>query len=354
MTVMKSRVAVAAAITPVLLAACSVTIGARSGPTRQPDRTAAQTPNPGASTRGARPEPGVIGRYPVGQHELTFVEPAHVGVTGTRLSNRRLVTWTWYPLAAQPAANGSPRPAAGPFPMIVFGPGFMQCSGPYSRLLRSVASAGYVVVAVDFPRSDCKVGGAATEADMVNQPGDMSFVITRMLVVSAARRGLFSGLIDRREIGVAGQSDGGDTVAALAANTCCGDHRVRAVAVYSGAEWPPMPGRYFTRRPVPMLLVQGTADTVNPPGCSVTLYHADPTWARYYLDLFGATHTGPYWGSNRFERVVARVSVVFFDRFLLGHAAAGPMLRRAGDVPRVAALLAHGGGTLPPGPPCNT
>jgi dienelactone hydrolase len=182
--------------------------------------------------------------------------------------------------------------------MIVFGPGFMQCGGPYSQLLRSVASAGYVVVVVNFPHSDCTVGAAATEADMVNQPGDMSYVITRMLAVSAASRGAFSTLIDSREIGVAGQSDGGDTVAAIAANTCCGDRRVRAVAVYSGAEWPAMPGRFFTRRPVPMLLVQGTADTVNPPGCSVRMYHADSARERYYLDLFGAPHTRPYWGSN--------------------------------------------------------
>jgi hypothetical protein len=174
-----------------------------------------------------------------------------------------------------------------------------------------------------------------------------------MLAVSAASRGAFSALIDSREIGVAGQSDGGDTVAAIAANTCCGDRRVRAVAVYSGAEWPAMPGRFFTRRPVPMLLVQGSADTVNPPGCSVRMYHADSARERYYLDLFGAPHTRPYWGSNEFERIVARVSVAFFDRFLLGQAAAGPLLQRVGDVPRVSALLAHGNGTLPPGPPCN-
>ena len=345
-SVTAARAVVAAAAAVALLAACSVTVRSTVGPTSKPDSDSAPAL--------VRPTAGVIGRFPVGQRELTFVEPAHVGVTGARLGDRRLVTWTWYPLAAPPSAGSSPRAAAGPFAMIVFGPGFMQCGGPYSPLLRSVASAGFVVVVVNFPRSDCQVGAAATEADMVNQPGDMSYVITRMLAVSAAHRGAFAGLIDPGEVAVAGQSDGGDTVAAIAANTCCGDRRVRAVAVYSGAEWPPMPGRYFTRRPVPMLLVQGTADTVNPPGCSVTMYHADRARDRYYLDLFGATHTNPYWGINGFERVVARVSVAFFDRFLLGHAAAGPQLRRAGDVARVAALLAHGAGTLPPGPPCNT
>jgi hypothetical protein len=77
--------------------------------------------------------------------------------------------------------------------------------------------------------------------------------------------GPFSGLLDPNEVGAAGQSDGGDTVAALAANTCCTDRRLKAMAVLSGAEWPPMPGRYFSAGAPPMLFTQGSADTINPP-----------------------------------------------------------------------------------------
>ena len=58
----------------------------------------------------------------------------------------------------------------------------------------------------------------------MNQPRDMSYVLTRLLDLSAEPNDLFSGLIDPHEIAVAGQSDGGDTVAALAANGCCTDH----------------------------------------------------------------------------------------------------------------------------------
>ena len=79
----------------------------------------------------------------------------------------------------------------------------------------------------------------------------------------------------RTQVGAAGQSDGGDTVAALAASTCCTDRRLKAVAVLSGAEWPPMPGRYFPGRAPPMLFTQGTADTINPPWMSLQLYRAD-------------------------------------------------------------------------------
>ena len=41
-----------------------------------------------------------------------------------------------------------------------------------------------------------------------------------------------------------------------------------------------------------MLFVQGTADTINPPWISLQLYQADTAGTRYYLDLFGANHTG--------------------------------------------------------------
>jgi dienelactone hydrolase len=291
-----------------------------------------------------------MGSYLVGHRWITFTEPAHAGKNGQQLGRRTLLTLIRFPSAGR--TTGVTRPARGPFPMIVFAPGFMQCGGPYSRLLQSWASAGYVVVVVNFPHSDCKVGGGATEADMINQPADMSYVISRMLVLSARPAGLFSGLLDRHEIAVAGHSDGGDTVAAIAANTCCVDYRIGAVAVFSGAEWGPMPGRYFTRRPVPMLFAQGSADKLNWPGCSVQMYRADPARVRYYLDLFGASHTLPYWGTNRVERLTARVTLAFFDRYLLRQLTAGTTMERDGNVPGTAALVRGGGGRLPSGP-CN-
>jgi fermentation-respiration switch protein FrsA (DUF1100 family) len=96
-----------------------------------------------------------------------------------------------------------------------------------------------------------------------------------------------------------------------------------------------MPGRYFPHRAPPMLFVQGSADAVNPPWASVQLYQTDPARARYYLDLLGADHTAPYWGSNPVEQVVGRVTLAFFDRYVLGQART---LSAAGD-----AVLTSGG-----------
>ncbi len=129
---------------------------------------------------------------------------------------------------------------------------------------------------------------------------------------------MFAGLLDSHEIALAGQSDGGVTVAAIAANSCCTDPRIAAVAVVSGSVWPPIAGRYFSH--------EDRADAVQPgqrrhdQSARLQCHHVPgrPGQARYYLDLSGASHTEPYWGRNRFERIVARVTLAFFDRYVLG------------------------------------
>jgi len=273
---------------------------------------------------------------------MTFTEPGHIGSAGENLGARVLVTVVRYPVALRSDGHA----VRGPFPLVLFAPGFMQCGGPYSDLLQAWASAGYVVATVNFPRTDCRVGTAADEADLVNQPQDVSYVLTWLLALSARSGGPFSGLLDPNEVGAAGQSDGGDTVAALAANTCCTDRRLKAVAVLSGAEWPPMPGRYFSGGAPPMLFTQGSADTINPPWTSLQLYRADGAGPRYYLDLFGASHLIPYEGTNPVERLVARVTLAFFDRYVLGQAAALRTMTRDGNVAGAAALVS--GGRPPP------
>lgn len=288
----------------------------------------------------AAPAVGGYGTYRVGQRQVTFTEPAHTGPAGQYLGARTLVTQLWYPRA--PGAPGAP----GPFPLVMFAPGFLQCADAYSDLLRAWASAGYVVAAITFPRTNCYLGADAYEPDLVNQPQDVSYVLSRLLALAAQPRSGFTGLLDSREVAAAGQSDGGDTVAALAANTCCTDRRFKAVAVLSGAEWPPMPGRYFPGGAPPLLFAQGSADTINPPWASMQLYQADDDGTRYYLDLFGASHLEPYEGTNPVERLVARVTLAFFDRYVLGQASASKTMTRDGNVPGAAALVS--GGHSPP------
>jgi len=61
---------------------------------------------------------------------VTFTEPARPGSPGQRLGQRTLVTQVWYPRA---------RGAAGPFPLLLFAPGFLQCPGAYAHCSRRAA-----------------------------------------------------------------------------------------------------------------------------------------------------------------------------------------------------------------------
>jgi dienelactone hydrolase len=325
----------------VVLAWVSGCAGQPEQPATRPARSAASA-GPEARTRSAAPAAaaaavGGYGGYRTAERQVTFAEPAHTGPADQYLGQRTLVIQVWYPRVRGPARS---------FPLLMFAPGFLQCAGAYSDLLQAWASAGYVVAAVNFPRTNCHLGAEAYEADLVNQPQDMSYVLTRLLALSARPGDPFAGLLDPHEVGAAGQSDGGDTVAALAANSCCADRRLKAVAVLSGAEWPPMPGRYFPGGAPPMLFTQGSADTINPPWTSLQLYRADSADARYYLDLFGASHLIPYEGTNPVERLTARVTLAFFDRYVLGQPGALKTMTRDGNVTGTAALV--GGGQPPP------
>ncbi|MGO9295000.1 MAG: alpha/beta hydrolase family protein [Streptosporangiaceae bacterium] len=315
-----------------------------SAPSPAVTGSSSAAPHPSATARPAGPVIGVIGHYAVGRLRLSLVDQDRIGPAGSRLGARPLPTIVRYPAIRPAAGQGGPaRPAAGPFPLVVFAPGFIQCDSVYAHLLHAWASAGYVVAAVTFPRTNCQIPPAdADELDLSNQPGDVSFVISRLLARSARASGPLAGVISPREIAVAGHSDGADTVAALAANTCCMDHRVRAAVVLAGAEWPPLGGRYFPPGSPPMLFVQGSADTINPPPASLQLYQADTTGIRYYLDVFGASHLTPYEGSNPQERLVAGVTVAFLNRYVMGQQTARAAMSQRANVPGVAHLYSKG------------
>jgi len=337
------RAAAAAGATAVVALAAACAGG--QGPAAAARSANARTARPGPAARPApRPALGSIGRYAVRQVRLGLAEPAGIGPDGSQVGPRDLPALVRYPTAAG-GRRSAPPPAAGPFPLVVFAPGFLQCDGSYAHLLHAWASAGYVVAALTFPRTSCRPGAGADEADLRNQPGDVSFAIGRLLALSRHSHGPLAGLVNPRQVAVAGHSDGGDTVAALAGNACCTDHVVVAAIVLAGAEWPPLGGKYFGAGSPPTLFVQGSADPINPPWASMQLYQADITGVRYYLDVLGAGHLVPYEGGGAQERLVARVTIAFLDRYAAGQRSASASLIRRGNVAGVAKLVS--GGALP-------
>jgi predicted dienelactone hydrolase len=287
----------------------------------------------------------------VAQYSVTFTEQT------ASLGARTLPVLVRYPEAPQPTASATPGTAkkagtpgragtvaatrAGRFPLVVFAPGYRACGDVYSDLLTQWASAGYVVAVVEFPETNCQTTNP-NESDLVNQPQDVAAVIAQLDGLSEQARGPLAGLIDTSRVAVAGQSDGGDTVAAMAAMSCCRYPGLRAAIVLAGAEFPAFTGSWFAAPTPPMLFVQGTDDVWNPPAASVQLYQADSTGVRYYLQLPGADHFAPYEGDQTPEPIVAQVTIDFLDQFLAGSGDESAAMQSAGDVPGVAQLGSSG------------
>jgi fermentation-respiration switch protein FrsA (DUF1100 family) len=262
-----------------------------------------------------------------------------VDIPGRGPGPRTLVTIVRYP-AIGPARHtditgATPARAAGPFPLIVFGHGFAVTPRPYAALLQAWARAGYVVAAPIFPLENAHAPGGPNESDLVNQPGDMSVVISGMLDASRVRGGFFSGLVDRRRVAVSGQSDGGETALAVAYDRHFIDRRVRAAAILSGAKIPGVGGFDFPAPSPPLLATQGTADTINPPRFTFEFFDVAPP-PKYLLTMLGAPHLGPYTDEQPQLGIVERVTIAFFDRYLMQSRGALALMIRVGDVPGVA------------------
>jgi dienelactone hydrolase len=235
-----------------------------------------------------------------------------------RREPRKLTTYVYYPEVSTPSATGGngrpPSAAPGPHPLLVFAHGFDGTPASYASLLHYWASAGFVVAAPLFPRTNPHSPGGPDEADVVNQPADISFVISNLLALDADSSSPLHALIDAGRIAVAGHSDGAETALAVADARRLRDPRVRAGVIMSGAEMSGIGGYSFTGGP-PLVAIQGTADTLNEPRFTYAFFNAARP-PKYMLKLLGATHLAPYTSQQPQLRLVERATTAFLAAYL--------------------------------------
>jgi predicted dienelactone hydrolase len=193
------------------------------------------------------------GDYDVSFHELTLVDgsrPTPENGSYPGADSRTLIINLWFPDEA--VEGGSP--------LIVYSHGFMSNRNEGDYLAQALARQGYIVAAPDYPLSNGGAPGGPNPSDVVNQPGDVSFIIDSLLAMPENDRP-FSGAIDGSKIGVAGLSLGGLTSTLVGYHPRYRDERVRAVISIAG------PAGMFTRRfflssAAPFLMIGGTEDAV--------------------------------------------------------------------------------------------
>ena len=255
-----------------------------------------------------------------------FRAPAQPGAFAVGTIRRTFIASDGEPL---PTTIWYPAHRHGPYPLLVFSQGFDLRVGAYSPLLAGLASSGFVVAAPTYPHTD--PGPGLDESDILNHPGELRDVISALVRTSSKSGSPLSGLLEADEIGIFGHSDGAEVTLAVAASSCCRDPRVKAAAILSGAELSSFRGRYYGVGSPPLLVAQGSADTINPPACSAQLYGAAPA-PKYYLDLLGAPHRATAVGSGVDVRIVTRVLADFFAATLEHRPSALLAMSNAGNV----------------------
>jgi predicted dienelactone hydrolase len=204
--------------------------------------------------------------------------------------------------------------------LIVFGHGFTETPAPYSDLLDAWTKAGYVVAAPVFPLENQNAPGGPDENDLPNQPEDMSLVISSLQAPQDPAADRVSGMIEFSQIAVSGQSDGGDTALGVAYDPRVRDTRVKAAVILSGAEDPFVSQFQMPANGAPLLAIQGTADTINPPDQTYAFFsQAAPP--KYLLKLFGAGHLPPYSDPGPELTEVTKVTLAFLNQYLKGRSA---------------------------------
>ena len=176
------------------------------------------------------------------------------------------------------------------FPLIIYSHGFVSTWRGGAYLAEHLASRGYVVAAPNFPLTNWYAPGGPNITDIVNQPGDVSFIIDTMLKQSSSGQHRLSELIDSKRIGAVGLSLGGLTSTLLGFHPRWRDERVGAVLSIAG---PTAMFRddFFRHNEIPFLMLAGDIDLIVP-----YLTNAKPIPEKVHggelVTVRSASHTG--------------------------------------------------------------
>jgi fermentation-respiration switch protein FrsA (DUF1100 family) len=309
------RQVVALLITALALTSCS------AEPASAPPETTAPKPATATATAKAPVAPAPTGKAPTGKAPAgeapTGKAPTGrlpVKIRKLRLSrgkDRPLPTTVWYP------ATGK-----GPFPVIVFSHGLTSRPEAYGRLLTRWAAAGFVVAGAAYPHTSAGVADF-TVIDVINQPADASYVLTRVLALDTRAGDALRGRLDEQHVAAAGHSGGAITTIGMLSGAR--DDRLDAAVVLAGSQVLPVP---FSGPAASVFFVHGRLDRTVSYADGVAAFDAVP-WPKAMLTLPKGGHVTA--DGDEFD-LVAGATTDFWRWSLYGDAAAKRRLERRGNV----------------------
>lgn len=240
----------------------------------------------------------------------------HMGAAGSLVledtaRGRTFQLEIWYPtLPPAPPADAlaeqeeAPLASAGaPYPLVVYSHGFMSSSDEGRILDRNLASHGTIVAAPRFPFTHFDAPGGPDLLDVVNQPGDVTFVIDTLLAWNEAPGNRFEAGVDGARIGLVGLSLGGMTTLLTAFHRDLRDPRVSAAAAMAA------PSAFFSDifydfADVPLMLLAANRDAIVGYVDNALPAFERANAPRFLVTLIGGSHTGwSFFGPAAFEDV---------------------------------------------------
>jgi len=235
------------------------------------------------SAKRLEPGPHDVDYFDITLTDTTRPSQAHGEFKGS--DSRELKTRIWYP--GDLLKEGKPASAA--LPLLIYSHGFMSTRTGGAYLAEHMASKGYVVASMDYPLTNFNAPDKPYVIDVVNQPGDITFLLDQLLSWHRESGNLFEGAIDGNRIGVMGLSLGGMTSTLASFHPRFGDPRIDAAVSIAGPGFMFGPA-FFRHRELPYMMVASEID-------ALVDYKSNALPVRdvaggILVTLEGATHTG--------------------------------------------------------------
>jgi predicted dienelactone hydrolase len=305
-----------------LLAVCVMVLIALCSCAASDSSTAGSSSATGSVTAlAAQPEPAAptassLDPVGVGIMRIVVTDPARDTAARPPLpasTSRRLALSVRYPIDAPAAvtesADAAPR---GRWPLVVFAHGFDVSADTYAPLLHAIAASGFVVVAPEFPLSSSTLDAPALEGDEPQQARDVNFLID--LFTGANAPPPFDRAVAPKPVGIMGHSDGAQTVLLSGYAPAYRDPRIGAVVAVSG-RYSAFGGRWFGAGAPALLVLQASADELNPFSSGIELVQKDPHPAML-VAVDGVSHLGAVTDPSAVPQVARLIADTFAARLL--------------------------------------
>lgn len=206
--------------------------------------------------------------FAIGHTTITFNDPDR--------SNRSIQTEIYYPAIS----NGENVPVTGnqPYPVIVFGHGFVMVWSAYQNIWEGLVPNGYIAL---FPRTEGNIFPSHTEFAK-----DLAFLVTAMQTLNTQPGSLFLGKVTNKSAVMGHSMGGGSTFLSAQYNP-----NISVFAALAPAETNPSAITACAAINRPTLLIAGTNDCVVPTSTNAQLmYNALNASCKSLVNLTGANH----------------------------------------------------------------